>query len=58
MLGRRADHGVHRDGHGEVLVGGAHGHQDDGEVGRHAGHHDLLDAHVAQDGQHLGAMHG
>ncbi len=41
----------------EVLVGRADGDERDGQIGRDAGHHDLVHAHVAQDGEHLGAVH-
>ena len=49
--------GVRRDRDGEVLVGGSDGDGRDGQVGRHTGHDDFVDAHVAQDRQHLGAVH-
>ena len=44
-------------GDGEVLVGRAHRDERDGQVRRDAGHDELVHAHVAQDGQHLGAVH-
>ena len=57
VLGRRAHCRVGRDRDGEVLVGGAHRDEQDGEVGRDTGHDDVVHAHVAQHGQHLRAVH-
>ena len=57
MLRRRADAGVGGDGDAEAFVGGSHRNERDGHVGRHPGHDDVVDAHVAQDRQRLGAVH-